>query len=629
MTNYVTKAHPRWFPVITQVLPGISSWVGQQWTSCLRYWDLTRWTVSTMLEISPRLTQGLIAVSIISGLTPVALFLAIRGVIDSSARSEFSQSGAWFTGLTPWLILLFSAAALEAFASLARKLLRSLLLDEANRELTAAIMAQAARQPIAFFEQQKSQDTLERLQGQVATRLVELIHRISYVLTSSIQVMTLMAILIRIEPWIAAAAVPSFLPYLWFQIGLSGNAFSDHESRTGTRRRIGYYLGLLTRPSHAAEVRLLGLAPHFVNRFQSVMGEFNRQDARRHWLDFKGSLFFATLSLIAFFGVFSKVAYEAMDGRTSIGDVTVFATAVVRLRKSLEDMSQSISSGLEQARHVEALRNFLALPAVEESDTGTALSEPFRADIRCEHLSFRYPGASGFALEDLCLEISAGETVAIVGENGSGKSTLVKLLAGFYEPTEGRILISDRDIQEYSLPDLRRRISFVFQDFGRYAASVAENIAYGDWHRLKDNPLAAQDYASRASLDRSVKRMPEGYDTVLGKQFGAFEPSGGVWQKIAIARALAREAPLLILDEPTANVDPRAEYELFTQLANLAKGRTTLLISHRFSTVSMAQRILVMDRGRIVEQGTHADLLDLNGHYARLYGYYQRRMFDD
>ena len=599
------------------------SWLTKSWQY---YSGLTRWTLGTVWGISPWLTSSLILTSIVAGLTPLAIFMAIRGIVDSRMHA---QGSAELSALTPWLVLLFFAAIAEAFVSLARKLLQSLLVDRANRDMTAKILAKAAVQPVAFFEERKTQDMLERLQGNVATRLVEFINRILQVLTSNIQVFTLMAALVRIEPLIAAVAIPFFFPQLWFQIKLSRNQFFQDQAATGNRRRIGYYLNMLTNAKHAAEVRLLGLSSHFEERFQSTMTEFIDRDARRHWLDFKGGLFFATLSLLGFLGVFTKVAISTINGLISLGDLTVFASAGIRIRKSLEEMTHSISIGLQHARHIQTLRDFLNLASVEEAGAGEPLPEPFRAEIRCEHLTFYYPGSKRPALNDLCLEIAPGETVAIVGENGSGKSTLVKLLAGFYQATEGHILISGKDIKDLSLLELRRKISFVFQDFGRYATTVSENIAYGDWPHLKDDLDATRGYAERAKLDRSVERMPEGYDTVLGRQFGSYEPSGGVWQKIAIARALAREAPLLILDEPTASVDPRAEYEIFHQLAKLAKGRTTLLISHRFSTVSMAHRILLMDRGTIVEQGSHEELIAMGGQYAKLYSYYRRRSFDD
>ena len=591
----------------------------------LRYILLVRWTIRVMGGIAPGLTFGLLMVSFIGGLTPLALLIAVRHLIDALSHTLGGQALPLQT-LLPWLVLLFAAAAGEAIVRLAWKLIRNLLLDCANRDLTTAVMRQAARQPVAFFEQPSSQDTLEQLQGQVATRLVELVHRIMSVFTTGIQAFTLMAILIHIEPLIAMVAVPLFVPYLWFQTGLSRDAFSEHEARTFTRRRIGYYLGHLTRANGAAELRLLGIAPHFIERFRSVMMDFAARDARRHWRDFWGGSVFALLTLGGFMGVFALVIQRALNGQASVGEVTVFATTVIRLRKSLEDMTYAVSVGLQQARHVEALRTFLELPQNENEEAGDPLPTPFQADIRCENISFRYPGADTLALDDLCLNITAGETVAIVGENGSGKSTLVKLLAGFYAPTEGRILISGRDIQDLSLIELRSRISFVFQEFGRYAASLRENIAYGDWLRLRDDPEAVAACARSAGLTDAAARMPDGLDTILGREFGVFEPSGGVWQRIAIARALAREAPLLILDEPTAAVDARAEYELFRQLASLAKGKTTLLISHRFSTVSMARRILVMHQGRIVEQGGHDELLAMGGRYAELYNYNQRRM---
>ena len=586
---------------------------------------LVRWTLGVMGAMAPGLTFGLLAVSFAGGLTTLALFIAIRCLIDAQARSLGGQPPPFET-LIPWLALLFAAAATEALVSLARKLLRNLLLDRADLDLTAAVMRKAASQPVAFFEQPSSQDILERLQGQVATRLVELVLRVMSVVTMGLQVLTMMAVLVHIEPLIVVVAVPLFIPYLWFQTGLSRDASSEHAVRAVNRRRIRYYLGHLTRASGAAELRLLGIAPHFIERFRAVMSDFVGRDARRHWRDFWGGTVFALLSLGGFLGVFAMVVQRALGGQASIGEVAVFAAAAVRLRKSLEDMGQAVNIGLDQARHVEALRVFLECPPEEDADAGDPLPTPFRADIRCEHVSFRYPGADTLALDDLCLDIAAGETVAIVGENGSGKTTLVKLLAGFHAPTDGRILVSGRDIRELSLTALRSRISFVFQEFGRYAVSLRENIAYGDWLRLRDAPEAVADCARRAGLADAAARMPEGLDTVLGREFGAFEPSGGVWQRIAIARALARDAPLLILDEPTAAVDARAEYGLFRQLAKLAEGRTTLLISHRFSTVSMAQRILVMHHGRIVEQGGHDELLALGGRYAELYNYHQRRM---
>jgi len=612
----------------TPPVPRLPWGIGLLPRAWVRTAGLMRWTVRTVYAIAPGLTVGLIVVSIVGGLTPLAMMLVMRGLINHQLRAATGQSGD-LTSLVPLLSLLFATALAEAFVTLARTLLRSLLQERANRDLSAAVMEAAARQPVSFFEQHKSLDMLERLQGQVATRLVDLIGQFLAVFMAAIQVVTLVGFLAAIEPLMGLLAVPLFLPYLWFQLALSRGVFADHQRQAGARRRIGYALSLLTSARYAAEVRLLGIAPHIVAQFRTLMMQVGDEAARRHWQGFFGSMLFAVLSLMVFLAMFAKVALAAVRGVASVGDVVFFAAAVLRLRNSLEQITHATAAGLAQTRYVEALRSFLELPCPQELGGSLPLPVPFSPEIRCEGVSFTYPGAKMPSLSNLSLEIKPGETIAIVGENGSGKTTLVKLLAGFYAPSAGRICVSGHNIQELSLPDLRRQISFVFQEYGRYAASVAENIAYGDWPALENDREAVERFSARAHLASSVARMPEGYDTLLGRQFGDYEPSGGVWQKIAIARAFAREAPILILDEPTANVDARAEYELFRQLASLAEGRTTILISHRFSTVSMAQRILVMQRGRIVEQGSHAELLALGGHYAQLYSYHQMQLAGD
>ncbi len=586
--------------------------------------QLYQWALVQMNEISSRLTRGFAMASLVSGLAPVVLFIAIRGLLNANLSLVNEGAGTLDT-LLPWLVILFVVSIVEAVASLVRKLVRSLLLDLSNVEISTRIMQQAGRQPISFFEMQKNQDIIDRLRGPVATRLVELIHRLMTILTTGVQAFTLLAILAYIEPLIIVVAIPLFIPYLLFQLGISRNNFSEDEKRTTTKRRISYFVGLLTDRSSAAEVRLLALARHLTKSFNHTMTNFRLEDKRQHIYGFRGGSIFAMLTVVGFFAVFTKVVSDALDGSASIGDVAIFAVAVLRLRRSLENMSMAISTTVEQAAHISALRQFLEMPG-ESVNSSQAEFADFKPDICFEHVSFHYPGTTDLVLDDLNLKIRAGERVAIVGENACGKSTLVKLLAGFYHPTKGRITISGHDISTLSSEALRSRMAFVFQDFIRYSTTAGDNIAYGDWDRLKSDRPAVERVAKRTGLHKWIAQMPDEYDTMLGRAFGTLEPSGGVWQKIAMTRAFARDVPLLVLDEPTASVDAKTEFALFRQLEELARDKTTILVSHRFSTVSMAERILVMAGGRIVEQGTHDQLLAHDGHYAELYGYYERRM---
>jgi ATP-binding cassette subfamily B protein len=283
-----------------------------------------------------------------------------------------------------------------------------------------------------------------------------------------------------------------------------------------------------------------------------------------------------------------------------------------------------VSDAVQETLYISNIREFLALQPPAPPPVLASFPPTSRAAIEVRDLRFTYPGAARPALSGISLHIEAGETVALVGENGAGKTTLVKLLAGLYEPDQGCILFDGVDLRELPRDELQRRIAFVFQGFGCYEAPAADNIAYGDWQRLLSDRDSVRQVARLSGVDELIEALPRGYDTPLGKMFGETDLSAGQWQKIAVARAFARDAALLILDEPTSSMDARAEHALFNQFRSLAKGRTTIIVSHRFSTVRMANRIVVLDNGRLVESGTHAELLARDGNYATLYELHQR-----
>ena len=339
-----------------------------------------------------------------------------------------------------------------------------------------------------------------------------------------------------------------------------------------------------------------------------------------------GQSVFVTFATGAFYVVLSRLASQTLVGVLTIGDIAIYGGATSRLRNTLQNIIASMSTMREDMLYISNLREFLRTkPQIEE--TGAVSPAPGPGAVEAKSISFAYGPGQPLVLRGISFCIQPGETVALVGENGAGKSTLAKLIARLYEPTEGIVLLDGNNMRELSAEYLRQQIAFVFQRFSRYEATAAENIAYGDWKRLLHDRQQVERIARLAGVDGLIRTMPQAYDTLLGRAFGEYTLSYGQWQRMAIARAFAREsASLLILDEPTANLDARAEYDLFCRFRDLAAGRTTILISHRFSTVSMADRIIVLDDGRIVEQGTHEELLSQDGHYASLYRLHARQM---
>jgi ATP-binding cassette subfamily B protein len=526
--------------------------------------------------------------------------------------------------MIPWLTLGFLCTVADALTTAASNVLRNRLRDELNCRVSADILTHAATLDVSFFEDVRFQDVLQRARENPAGTIAAFLMAVISACSNAVQIVSLLSILIFVEPAVLLV-VPLFtLPYLRFQWGLAGEQWTLEHSRATKRRWTSYFVSSLTNAPSVGEVKLLRLAPLLVQRFQNLMNEFRDQDRALYRRGLTRGAYFIVLTTAAFYALFVHVAWRVITGVSTVGDLVIFGTATTRLRITLESFVSLTSEAMQGTLYISNIREFLAAQPPPAPAAAVAFAPTSRAAIDVRDLHFTYPGSTIPALNGISLRIEPGETVALVGENGAGKTTFVKLLARLYDPDAGAILFDGVDLRALPRDELHRRIAFVFQGFGRYEAPAADNIAYGDWQELLGDRERVREVAQLAGVDELITALPRGYDTTLGRMFGECDLSAGQWQKIAVARAFARDAALLILDEPTSNLDARAEYALFSQFRTLAHGRTTIIVSHRFTTVQMANRIVVMEKGRIVELGTHAELIAQAGNYANLYELHQR-----
>lgn len=582
------------------------------------------WIFRFALSVSRRHTIVLITIIAIRGLLPAGIALAARGLINATVNvmEAGSQSMA---PISPWLFLSLALALIEAVSAAGQSYVRMRLNAEVEMAVLHDIMIHADALPVSYFESLSSQDKLSRAQ-RIAPQISSFLTNASTVATNLLQLTSLTMVLIVIEPLISVVLVITTLPYLLFQWNLARRRFDIEYTRTTRRRWSNYYVQMVTNHVFVPEIKLLGLAPLFSERFRQLLVAFRDQDREIYRLYFGGVTAYAALATIGLFMVLFRIIRQVLGGTLSIGDVALYSGAIVRLRTSFQTMVQTLSMMREQALYIEELRTFLEMDA-STSPSAEAAPMPLSGAIEIGDVSFAYPDSATPTLHNISLNIEAGETIALVGENGAGKTTLAKLIARLYDPSEGVIHYAGTDLQDYPMEAWHERIGFVFQQFNRYEATAAENIAFGDWRLWLPNLEDISDIAQQASVHELIEAMPQGYETMLGRRFGKYKPSDGQWQKLAVARAFARKnSSILILDEPTAHFDARAEYELFHHFKELAQGRTTILISHRFSTVSLADRIIVLDQGRIVESGSHQELLELDGYYAALYAFHDKEM---
>jgi ATP-binding cassette subfamily B protein len=575
------------------------------------------------------LTVTTVAVRLVRALLPVATLFIGKLIIDEVV--QLTHLAARPVGLSGWLssgllgrleALLLAEFALAVVSDLLGRvvsLVDGLLSDRVSNDASVRLMEHAATLDLADFEDAAFQDRMDRARMQASGRM-SLMGQLFGQAQDIVTVVSFAAGLVVYAPWLivllAIALVPSFLGEAHF------NALSYALSyvRTPQRRELDYVRQVAASADTAKEVKIFGLSPFLIDRYRTISRDTydaSRQLALRRAIWGSG---FAGLGTIAYYAAYAYIAWRAVTGSITIGDLTFLAASFLRLRGLLEGLLTGFSSTASQALYIEDLFSFFrAEPGIRSPEGAMQFPHPVRQGFVFEDVGFRYPDAERWAVRNLSFTLAPGEVLALVGENGAGKTTLVKLLARLYDPVEGRILLDGRDLRDYDLEALRAAIGVIFQDFVRYNLPAADNIAVGRIEARGDRERI-EAAASAALADNVVAKLPNGYDQMIGKRFqGGVDLSGGEWQKMAIARAYMRDAQVLILDEPTAALDARAEYEVFQRFRELSAGRSAVLISHRFSSVRMADRILVLSDGRVEASGTHGDLLAAGGRYAELF----------
>jgi ATP-binding cassette, subfamily B, bacterial len=568
-------------------------------------------------ESGPAVVFWNITIRIVAAFLPVGIGIIIRYIIDDVNRIRVHQPlphGFW------WLV-----AAEMALAVLTGILLRAvdyfdnLLADRYTHHVSVEVMRKAAGLDVTVYEDPVFYDRLERARVQATDRLA-MIQQMGRLIQQTVTAVAFSAVLVVYSPLLLVLLVVGIVPAFLGESHFAFLTYAKNFRQTPNRRQMDYLRQVGGSKEAAKELKLFNLSNFLTQRFSSLsLRIFEENVALNRRRLFWGAL----LSMLGQIGYYAAYAYSILrtiQGRYTVGDLTLITAAIMQAMSNIQQAFSTASGVADQALFLTDLLAFFAMePAVKSKPNGLPTPRPIARGFEFQDVSFAYPGTTRRVLDRFNFTLRPGERVAMIGENGQGKTTVVKLITRLYDPTEGRILLDGVDLHEYDLAALHAEIGVIFQDFMRYEMTARENIAVGRVEVKHDEREI--DYAAEKSLASGVvKKLPAGYNQMLGRRFeGGVDLSGGEWQKMALARAYLRDAQLLILDEPTASLDARSEFEVFERFAELTYGKMALLISHRFSTVRMADRIVVLESGRLVEEGSHEQLMALGGRYAAMF----------